>query len=153
MYRESTRTVREIGHALGADYVLHGTVRWSPGEQGATAVRITPEIIRVADDTQIWSSRYDREFEDALTIQSEIALEVVAELGVALSDRERTAVQTEPTKNPLAYQAYLKALQTLPDGHGAESDYLKARTLVQQAIAIDPNSASAWALLSQAGSH
>lgn len=150
MYRESTRTVREIGHALGADYVLHGTVRWSPGEQGATAVRITPEIIRVADDTQIWSSRYDREFEDALTIQSEIALEVVAELGVALSDRERTAVQTEPTKNPLAYQAYLKALQTLPDGHGAESDYLKARTLVQQAIAIDPNSASAWALLSQA---
>lgn len=150
MYKGSTRTVQEIGRTLGADYVLHGTVRWGRSSENATAVRVTPEIIRVMDDTLIWSSSYDRKFEDALTIQSEIALEVVAELGLALSDRERSAVQTMSTENPLAYEAYLKALQVLPAGHGAENDFRKARTLVEQAVTIDPGFSLAWVLLAQA---
>ena len=150
MYRESKRTVQEIGRALHADYVLHGTVRWSQSAENGTAVRVTPEIIRVADDTSIWSNRYDREFEDVLTIQSEIALEVVEELGVALSDRERIAVKTTQTENPLAYQTYLRALQVLPAGHGAEKDFRQARTLAEQAVAIDPDFSLAWALLAVA---
>ena len=150
MYRESKRTVQEIGRALGADFALHGTVRWSRSADNGTTVRVTPEIIRVADDTVIWSSRYDREFEDALTIQAEIALEVVEELGVALSDRERIAVETTQTENPLAFQSYLKALQILPAGHGAEKDFRKAHTLAEQAVAIDPSFSLARALLAQA---
>lgn len=149
-YRESSQTAQEIGRALGADYVLQGTVRWDRSGEDSTAVRVTPEIIRVADDTQIWSVPYDRRFEDTLSIQAEIAMQVVAELDVALSDRERSTIETAPTRNPLAYDAYLKAIQVLPAGHGSEQDFSKARTLAQQSVTIDPDFAIGWTVLAQA---
>ena len=130
MYRGSQRTIREIGRALGADYLLYGTVRWDRSTKDGTVVRVTPKIVRVADDTQIWSTPYDRPFHDSLSIQSEIAMEVVAELDIALSARERAAIETRSTRNPLAYEAYLKAIQVLPQGHGSEQDFRKVYILV-----------------------
>jgi len=150
MYRDSGRTVREIGRALGADYVLHGTVQWDRSADRGTSVRVVPEIIRVNDDTQIWSTPYDRPFEDALSIQSEIASKVVAELDLALSDSERTTIESPPTANPLAYETYLKGIQVLPQGHGSERDFEKARTLALQAVTLDPDFALAWTLLAEA---
>lgn len=150
MYRDSKKTFREIGRELGADFVLAGTVRWDRQDGGSTAIRVTPEMIRIADDTQIWSSQFDRAFEDSLSIQSDIALEVASELDLALSDRERVTITTRPTENALAYEAYLKGIQVLPAGHGSEQGYRKARTLLEQAISLDPDFALAHVRLADA---
>jgi TolB-like protein/cytochrome c-type biogenesis protein CcmH/NrfG len=149
MYRDSGQTPREIGEALGADFILNGTVRWARPEQG-TLVRVTPELVRVADDTQVWSGQFDRKFEEVFRIQSEIAGQVVAALDVALSGTEERALGRPPTSNPLAYEAYLKAIQTLPEGHGPEEDFRQARLLFEQALKLDPGFALAWIGLADA---
>lgn len=150
MYRHSNRTLQQIGRALGADFVLSGTVRWDRNGGGPGTVRVTPEIIRIADDTQIWSSQIDRKFEDSLSVQAEIALEVTSELDLALSEPERTAISAPPTGNALAYEAYLKGIQVLPQGHGSEQDFRKALTLLEQAMTLDPDFALACVKLADA---
>ncbi len=62
------------------DYILRGTVRWSRTADGADRVRVTPQLIRVADATQVWSQRFDRVLEDNLEVQSEIAEQVLREI-------------------------------------------------------------------------
>jgi TolB-like protein/Tfp pilus assembly protein PilF len=150
MYQESGKTVRQFGVALGADYVLHGTVQWQHEEDGESRVRVTPEILRIADDTQIWSLPLDRKFVDALTMQSEIALDVITQLDLALSDNERSVVEDRPTDNALAYEAFLKGMKWLPDGHAPPEDFWQARQLLAQSVALDPGFALAWTQLAQA---
>jgi len=149
MYRGSDKSARQIGEELGADYVLNGTVQWSGSGEGPVAIRVSPALIRVADDTQIWSGQIKRSFEQALSVQSEIASRVVAELDVALTGSEEAYIGARPTANALAYQTYLKGIQTLPDGHGPEEDYRQARTLLLQAVNLDPGFALAWLALAE----
>ena len=150
MYQDSGKSAREFGEALGADYVLHGTVQWQQEDRGATRVRVIPEILRIADDTQVWSLPLDRRFVDALTLQSEIALAVIAQLDVALSDTERRVVEERPTGNALAYEAFLRGMKWLPDGHAPPEHFWQARQLLQQSVQLDPDFALAWAQLAQA---
>jgi eukaryotic-like serine/threonine-protein kinase len=60
-YAKTGRTTRQIGDELGVDYLLEGTVRWERGGSGSNRVRVTPQLIRVSDDTQLWGDRYDRD--------------------------------------------------------------------------------------------
>lgn len=150
MYKDSGKTVREFGEALGADYVLHGTVQWQHENDGGSRVRVTPEILRIADDTQVWSLPLDRRFVDALTIQSEIALDVIAQLDLALSDTERGLVEERPTNNALAYEAFLKGMQWLPEGHAPPEELWQARQLLTQSVTLDPEFTLAWTQLAQA---
>lgn len=149
MYQDSGKTARQFGMALGADYVLHGTVQWQH-EDGGSRVRVTPEILRIADDTQVWSLPFDRKFVDALTMQSEIALDVIGQLDLVLTDTERNVVEERPTENALAYEAFLKGMKWLPDGHAPPEDFWQARQLLAQSVALDPDFALAWAQLAQA---
>lgn len=150
MYQESGKTAQQFGISLGADYVLHGTVQWQQENDGASRVRVTPEILRIADDTQVWSAPLDRKFVDALTMQSEIALDVINQLDLALTDTEREVVEDRPTDNALAYEAYLKGMKWLPDGHAPPEDLWQARQLLAQAVKLDPGFALAWTQLAQA---
>lgn len=150
MYQESGKPARQFGMELGADYVLHGTVQWQHEEDGGSRVRVTPEILRIADDTLIWSLPLDRKFVDALTMQSEIALDVIGQLNLALTDAERSVVEDRPTSNALAYEAFLKGMKWLPDGHAPPEDFWQARQLLEQSVALDPDFALAWARLAEA---
>jgi serine/threonine protein kinase len=53
-YDRTDKTMQQIGADFGVDYILDGTVRWAKDSGGASRVRITPELIRAADDTQVW---------------------------------------------------------------------------------------------------
>src|SRR5262249_33344908 len=83
-YAKTGKTTRQIGDELGVDYVLAGTVRWERVGSKSNRVRVTPQLVRVADDTQLWGDRYDREMKDIFQVQSEIAEQVVQKLGVAM---------------------------------------------------------------------
>ena len=74
----TTKSTRQIGSELEVRYLLTGTVRWARGQGAAERVRITPQLIRVADDTSLWAEIYEFTMDDIFRVQSEIARSVVS---------------------------------------------------------------------------
>ncbi|MHC4579646.1 MAG: protein kinase domain-containing protein [Planctomycetota bacterium] len=140
-YADASKTTRQIGEELGVDYVLGGTVRWPRGT-GAGRVRITQRLIRVADDTHVWSETYDRTLDDIFEVQSDIARQVVALLGVRLRRRERDELEAKPTSNLEAYEAYVRGLE-----HTTNGVFPLAARMFERAVELDPDFVLAWAKL------
>jgi len=148
-YAKTGKTVRQIGQELGVDYVLEGSVRWERAGTASSRIRVTPQLIRVTDDTQLWSDRYDRNLKDIFQVQSEIAGQVVQQLGVTLMGREEKALTARPTENLEAYQAYLRGKDLRDNPAGTPVDKRKAVEAFEQAVQLDPKFAAAWAELSR----
>jgi len=147
-FKGAEKTVREIGEELDVQYVLEGTVRWDRREDGTGVVRITPQLIQVADDRHLWSDRYDRAIEKVFEVQSGIAIQVVGQLGATLSEAEGRAVDARPTGNPEAYEAYLRGLRYYPESEKLE-DIQIGVSMFERAVELDPEFALAWALLAE----
>lgn len=135
-YAGTDKSNQEIGGELDVDYILDGRVRWASGQGGPIRVRITPELIRVADDTQLWSTSYDRVFEDIFEVQSDIAGQVIERLGVTLLEGERTRLSARPTDNPEAYTLYLKGRHFW--NKRSQDNMQVALDYFQQAVDLDP---------------
>ncbi|MBN1625066.1 MAG: hypothetical protein JW944_00965 [Deltaproteobacteria bacterium] len=129
------KTIQEIDSLLGVDYVLEGSVRKSGNE-----LRITAQLIQVADNRHLWSETYDRELKDIFDIQEDIATavadELKATLGVGHSQK-----QLGGTDNEKAYEFYLIA-----NGQYRDRDPDRALISINEALAIDHDFAQAWAL-------
>ncbi len=149
-YAGTAKTIRQIGSELGVDYILEGTVRWAPASTGASRVRITPQLIRVSDDTHLWSEPYDRVIEDIFDIQLDIAQNVVEQLGLAILDKKHPAVDARPTENLDAYQAYLQAQYWAGQPWFTVENWERAIQSYERAVQIDPKFALAYAKLSSA---
>jgi serine/threonine protein kinase/tetratricopeptide (TPR) repeat protein len=150
-YGGTTKNVREIGEELDVGYIVEGTVRWDRDTAGLGRVRITPQLIRVNDDSHLWSERYDRQLENVFAIQSDIAAQVIDQLQTTLLEPERRAIEAQPTENMEAYQAYLMGVQYWWSGETETTARLMVETL-ERAVELDPEFALAHALLSQAHS-
>ncbi|MEE9231807.1 MAG: protein kinase [Acidobacteriota bacterium] len=148
-YANTTKRTKQIGEELGVEYVLEGSVRWARSAAGSSRVRITPQLIRVSDDTALWAETYDRTIDDIFEIQSEIAEKVIEQLGVTLLDRERRAVDARPTENLEAYQAYLQGLRNRTQGAVNFTDLKMQMQMFERAVELDPDFALAHAELSQ----
>ena len=134
--------IREIGNQLGVKTVLEGSVRKSGNK-----VRITAQLINVADGYHIWSETFDRQLEDIFEIQDEISLKIANKL------RKKLCVKTEndklviPSTNNLdAYNLYLKAL--FYQNKWTYKDSMTAIKLLEDAIKLDGEFAIAYAELS-----
>ena len=147
-YKDSGKTITEIGAELNVDYVLEGTVRWEQTPDGGSRVRVTPQLIRVSDDSHIWAERYDENFEAIFDVQTRIAEQVTLQLDIALTGGEQDFIEARPTENVVAYQIYLRAADYLVFGHRPKASYEQAEKLLRQAIDIDPGFALAHARLS-----
>lgn len=140
-YKNSPLKVAQIGRELGVSYVLEGSVR-----RNSEKVRITAQLIRVQDQTQVWARQYDRELNDLLSLQSEITQETSDEIQLALGEQKLIQpVSREPLPPPSyeAYDLYLKGQyffnKRTVEGFQRSIDYF------QQAIAKDPYYARAYA--------
>jgi tetratricopeptide (TPR) repeat protein len=112
-------------------------------------MRITPQLIRVADDTHLWAEVYERELAGIFALQSEIAERVVEELGVTLGRPEREAIQARPTDNLEAYQAYLRGRAFYGQVKSAVLRHRQTVENYEQAVELDPEFALAYAELSR----
>jgi len=148
-YNRTGKTMKEIAGDFGVNYVLDGTVRWNPTADGENKVRITPELIGVADDTQLWSERYDRVIDDIFVVQSEIAAQVVQKLGVTLLVDDQQIIEAKPTENLEAYDYYLRG-KDYTARRANRKDAEIAVQMYEKAVDLDPNFAIAYAALSQA---
>jgi serine/threonine-protein kinase len=140
-YAGTDKSTEDIGAELGVGYILGGSVRWEPGD--SARVRITPELVRVSDDTQLWSESYDRVIESIFDVQSDIASRVVEHLGVALLEAERSVLAARPTENLDAYALYLKGRYFW--NKRTEADIQIALDYFEQAVELDPDYALAHA--------
>ena len=148
-YKQTTKTIPQIGQELGVEYILEGTVRWEKPPQGPSRVRVTPQLIRVADASHVWANVYDAVLADVFAVQSTIARQVAETLDVTLLAPEREALAAQPTTNLEAYDYYLRGKD-----YGArqfvEEDARLAVRMYQRAVHLDPTFALAYAELAQA---
>ena len=135
---------REIGRELGVDYALGGTIRWDRSGPGPNRVRITPRLIRIADNTQVWANVYDRVLEDIFSVQSEIARSVITEIGILVRDPAHTWSEQRPTTSVEAYQAFLRGTYQAPTIYRPEQDLRLGLRMYERAVELDPSFAVAW---------
>ena len=148
-YKKTTKSMKQIGQELGVGYVLEGSIRWERTPGRGNRVRVTPQLIRVSDDTHVWANVYDTTLADIFAVQSSIAERVSDALDVALGDPERQALGAQPTQNLEAYGYYLRGIDYINRGN-AEKDYRNAVAMFDQAIRLDPAFALAYAKLALA---
>jgi serine/threonine protein kinase/tetratricopeptide (TPR) repeat protein len=133
--RDTNLDAREIGARLNVGHILEGSVR-----RYGNHVRVTAQVVNVADGYQLWAERYDREMSDILDIQDDISQAIVETLRVHLA-QDLSPVQRH-TKNPEAYSMYLRGRyhqeKKTPEG------YAKARQCFEQALVADPQYAMAF---------
>jgi serine/threonine protein kinase/Flp pilus assembly protein TadD len=146
-YKNTDKTLKQIGDELGVNYVLEGTIRWDRSSTPAR-VRINPQLIRVADDTHLWADTYDREMEHIFATQSDIARHVVTALNVTLLDREDQDLAAKPTSNLKAYEAYLRGLEFASNPDFSEQDARDAIQMFEESVSLDSSFAIAYAQLS-----
>jgi serine/threonine protein kinase/tetratricopeptide (TPR) repeat protein len=132
--------VREVGRRLDVGAVLEGSVRRSQNR-----LRITAQLVDVANGYHLWSERFDRQLEDVFAIQDEIALAIVDGLKVKLLTGERAFIARRHAFDVEAYDVYLKGLfewnKMTPDG------FARCQELFREAIRLDPELAPAYAQL------
>ena len=139
-FKGRNASLTAIGQTLGVAHVLEGSVR----KQG-DKVRITAQLIRVQDGYHQWSETYDGDLSDVFALQERIAQAIAAKLQLTLSGQQAQRLVDAGTKNPDAYQLFLRASSTF-DRRDREH-MLDAVKQLEQAIALDPNYARAYSRL------
>jgi eukaryotic-like serine/threonine-protein kinase len=131
---------QEVARALGVEGVITGRV-----DQRGDNLQISVELVDARDKTHVWGEQYNRRASDVLAVQSEISREISGKLRLRLTPGEQQQLAKRETANPQAYELVLKGLFYRRKG-GIENAK-KSNEYYNQAIAIDPNYALAYARL------
>jgi TolB-like protein len=142
-YKGKPVKVKQVAEELGVRYILEGSVQRS-GEN----LRITVQLIDALTGHHLWAEIYDRRLVDLFDLQDEIALQVVTELEVKLTDGERARILRRQTNSTKAYEQYLLAREHF--SQFTKSDNAEAHRLLREALDFDPNFVAAWTLSSVA---
>jgi TolB-like protein/Tfp pilus assembly protein PilF len=133
-YKGKDMNLAQVAEELNVAHILEGSVR-----KAGNQVRITAQLIEAQSDTHLWSETYDRTLDDIFATQDEIASEVVAQLKITLLGEVPKVQTTDPEAFALVLQARYLRRQYTPDA------LEKSVALSEQALAIDPDYAAAWA--------
>jgi adenylate cyclase len=136
--------IASVAHKLNVGAVLEGSVRRS-----ANTVRITAQLVSGLTGFHLWSQTYDRNLGDVLKLQTEIATAVAGALKVALLGDVAAKVERGGTRNPAAFDTYLRGAKSQSGGHDAK-ELQAAIDAFTDAIKLDPNYALAYAARSAA---
>ena len=142
-FKGKNEDLRAIGQSLGVSAVLEGSVRKS-GDR----VRITAQMIKVADGFHLWSQNYDRQLTDVFAVQDEIARSVLTAAKLKLMGDKAAVPAGRRATNPEAYAQFLLGRQFL--NRGVSEDYRRSVDAYERAIALEPDYAPAHADLSEA---
>jgi transcriptional activator of cad operon len=142
-FRGRNVDVRAIGKVLGARRVLEGSMR-----RAGDHMRVSVRLVDARTGYQMWSSEYDRPFEDTIRIQEDISRSVAQSLAIRLTDDTTQRFEARSTKNPEAYKLFLLARHEQQDRSAATNAH--AMELYQQSLASDPQFALAYVGLAYA---
>lgn len=136
-YKNTTESIRQIGKELGAEYLLEGSAR-----REANTVRVTGELIRVSDQTTVWTDSYQREMSGILTLESDVARAVAKSLALVLLPQERARLTETRTVDAQAYEDYLRGREHARTFTPVELDV--AQKYFEAALKEDSTYAPAW---------
>jgi TolB-like protein/DNA-binding winged helix-turn-helix (wHTH) protein len=139
-YKGAHTPLPQIGHELGVDAVVEGSVLRS-GDR----VRITAQLIRTATDRHVWAQAYDGDLKDVLALQARVAEAITNEVKLNLTAEESGRLRRGRSVDPEAYDLYLRGRYAWSQRN--VEGYEKAVGYLSQAIAKDPNFALAYATL------
>jgi serine/threonine-protein kinase len=134
--------IREIGKKMNVNTILEGSVRKADNQ-----LRITAQLISVADGYHLWSERYDREMNDVFAIQDDATLAIVDKLKIKLLSGDKTRLLKRSTDNMDAYNLYLKGLYFF--NKRSKVGMKKGIEYFHKAIEIDPDYAAAYVGLAE----
>src|SRR5436190_7910742 len=121
---------RKVGEQLHVNTVLEGSVR-----KARDKLRITAQLVNVADGFHLWSETYDADMKDILSVQSDVAQRVVQALQVQLGVEATRALAAKPTENPEAHRLYL--LGRYHFGKNTAAALTNAMQYFNQALQLD----------------
>jgi TolB-like protein/tetratricopeptide (TPR) repeat protein len=136
--------IATVAHKLNVGAVLEGSVRRS-----AHTIRVTAQLINAVTGFHVWSKTYDRDLGDVLKLQTEIATAVASALKVTLLGDVAAKVELGGTRNPAAFDAYLRGAKAVSSRHDAK-DLATAIAAYAEAVRLDPHYALAFATRSLA---
>ena len=142
-YKNAPKHLPEIAKQLGVAYILEGSV-----QKSADAVRVNVQLIKAANDSDLWADTFDRKLIDIFSVESEVAKAIADQLQAKLSGREEQVIAARPTENIEAYDAYLRGLAYNLKTQSTPANVLGAQKYLREAVRLDPKFALAWALLS-----
>lgn len=148
-YDAAGKTARQIHEELGVDYILDGTVQYLHSEDQADRARVTVQLIRAADDTQLWSELNNLVMEDIFDIQAQIAEDVTSKLDLTVLEPGREALTARPTEDLEAYDMYLRAreLAGVALMRADAEAYAETISLLDRAVERDPGFTMAYITL------
>jgi serine/threonine protein kinase/tetratricopeptide (TPR) repeat protein len=137
-YKRTTKTLPQIARELHVDGVIEGSVLRSDG-----SVRINTQLVQAQADKQLWAHSYQRELKDVLQLQGALAHDIAEQIKINVTPQEQLRLAAARTVDPGSHEAYLKGLYRW--NKGTEENYRDARNDFEEAIALDPNYAPAYA--------
>ncbi|HLZ40123.1 MAG TPA: hypothetical protein VKQ11_04135 [Candidatus Sulfotelmatobacter sp.] len=154
-YKKSSKSLPEIAHELNVEGIVEGTVQRSGGR-----VRITAQLIDANSDRHLWAGTYDRDLQDILSLQAEMARSIAQQIKVNLTPREQQLLTRAQSVNLKAIEPYLEGRyhyenerKMIHEGRkkdGREGESQTATEYFKRAIAEDPNYAPAYVAMARA---
>lgn len=139
-FRERGGKLADKAHELGIAHILDGSVR-----RVADKVRVTAELVRASDGSQLWSQTYDRPASDVISIQEDIAFRIASALKTVMEPAKLRAMVAAGTRSVEAYEAYLQALAAdhRANATGGRDAEIAAIQAYERASTLDPDFAEA----------
>lgn len=137
-YKNSKKTLPEIARDLNVDGIVEGSVL-----QSGNKIRVSAELIQAATDAHLWAESYDRDLQDVLNLQKELALQISREIKVTVLPSEEKALAATAPVNPRAHELYLEGRYFW--NFRTRDALEKAADYFQQATQADPNYAQGYA--------
>ncbi len=138
-FRGRANDLAELARKLGVQYVVEGSVR-----KVGNRIRVSARLIDAASAAHVWAEHYDRELDDIFAIQDEVTQMITARLARQARTAIASRTRGRPTGSMSAYESYLRALQLAR----AYDTVIQAEPYLQKAVELDPEFASARAMLS-----
>ena len=144
-YKGKSPDIRQVGRELGVRYVLEGSIR-----RAGDRVRISAQLIDAVTGAHRWAERYDRELKDVFAVQDEVSRAIVAILVAHVNKAEAERTLLKPPATWQAYDFFMRAsdIWSVVVVVAQRGRPYEARRLLERSIALDPNYARAYALLS-----
>jgi len=134
-YKGQSPTVQIVGHELGVQYVVEGSVR-----KAANSVRITAQLVDTSDGTHLWAERYDRELKDIFTLQDEVVQAIASAIPNRIKAVATGLAHKKSTTNLTAYDNLLRG-----EWEWWRDNDRQALAYFEKAVEIDPQCARAFA--------
>ena len=137
-YKNSTKTIHQIGQELNVTHIVEGSVRRAGGR-----VRIAAQLIQVRDQTHLWAESYERNTGDILTLQNEVSQAIARQIRIKLIPEQQERFAVSDSISPEAYEAYLRGRYLW--NQRTPQSLRKSIKHFEKAIRIDSTYAAAYA--------